>query len=34
MLLFIAQSKAMMQSWADSLDDLKADAKVLPFKQA
>ncbi len=31
---FIEQRTAMMQSWADYLDDLKAGAKVLPFKQA
>jgi hypothetical protein len=24
----------MMQSWADYLDELKAGAKVIPFKQA
>jgi hypothetical protein len=24
----------MMQEWADYLDKLKADVKVLPFKQA
>jgi hypothetical protein len=24
----------MMQKWADYLDKLKADVKVLPFKQA
>ena len=31
---FIEQRKVMMQSWADYLDELKAGAKVLPFKQA
>lgn len=31
---FLAQRKAMMQQWADYLDELKAGAKVLPFKQA
>lgn len=31
---FIEQRTAMMQSWADYLDELKAGAKVLPFKQA
>jgi len=30
---FIEQRTAMMQSWADYLDELKAGAKVLPFKQ-
>lgn len=30
---FIEQRKAMMQQWADYLDDLKAGAKVIPFKQ-
>lgn len=32
--LYIPQRTAMMQSWADYLDELKAGAKVLPFKQA
>lgn len=31
---FIEQRKAMMQIWADYLDELKAGAKVVPFKQA
>ncbi|MEO8417165.1 MAG: integrase arm-type DNA-binding domain-containing protein [Methylophilaceae bacterium] len=31
---FIAQRKPMMQLWADYLDELKAGAKVYPFKQA
>lgn len=31
---FIEQRKAMMQQWADYLDELKAGAKVIPFKQA
>lgn len=31
---FIEQRIAMMQQWADYLDELKAGAKVLPFKQA
>lgn len=31
---FIEQRKIMMQSWADYLDELKAVAKVLPFKKA
>lgn len=31
---FLEQRKAMMQQWADYLDELKAGAKVLPFKQA
>jgi integrase len=31
---FIEQRTAMMQAWADYLDELKAGAKVLPFKQA
>ena len=30
---FIEQRKIMMQSWADYLDELKAGAKVIPFKQ-
>ena len=30
---FIEQRKAMMQQWADYLDELKDGAKVLPFKQ-
>lgn len=31
---FIEQRTAMMQAWAEYLDELKAGAKVLPFKQA
>ena len=31
---YIPQRTAMMQHWADYLDELKAGAKVLPFKQA
>ncbi len=31
---FIEQRKAMMQLWADYLDELKAGAKIVPFKQA
>lgn len=31
---FLIQRKAMMQQWADYLDELKAGAKVVPFKQA
>lgn len=31
---FIEQRKSMMQQWADYLDELKAGAKVIPFKQA
>lgn len=31
---FLEQRKAMMQSWADYLDELKAGAKVIPLKQA
>lgn len=31
---FIEQRTAMMQSWADYLDELKAGAKVIPLKQA
>jgi integrase len=31
---FIEQRTAMMQAWADYLDELKAGAKVIPFKQA
>jgi integrase len=31
---FIEQRTAMMQAWADYLDELKAGAKLLPFKQA
>lgn len=31
---FIEQRKAMMQAWADYLEELKAGGKVLPFKQA
>ena len=30
---FIEQRKIMMQAWADYLDELKAGAKVIPFKQ-
>lgn len=32
--LYIPQRTAMMQAWADYLDELKVGAKVLPFKQA
>ena len=32
--LYIKQRTSMMQHWADYLDELKAGAKVLPFKQA
>lgn len=31
---FLDQRKAMMQSWADYLDELKAGAKVVEFKKA
>ncbi len=31
---FIEQRKVMMQQWADYLDELKASAKVVPFKSA
>ena len=31
---FLEQRKAMMQQWADYLDELKAGAKIVPFKQA
>jgi integrase len=31
---FIEKRTAMMQAWADYLDELKAGAKVIPFKQA
>ena len=31
---FLVQRKVMMQQWADYLDELKAGAIVLPFKQA
>jgi integrase len=31
---FIAQRKAMMQQWADYLDELKAGTKVVPIKKA
>ena len=31
---FIEQRKVMMQQWADYLDELKAGAKVIPFKTA
>ena len=31
---FIEQRTSMMQSWADYLDELKAGAKVIPFKKA
>ena len=30
---FIEQRTAMMQAWADYLDELKAGAKIIPFKQ-
>ena len=32
--LYLKQRKTMMQQWADYLDELKAGAKVVPFKQA
>lgn len=32
--LYLNQRTAMMQHWADYLDELKAGAKVIPFKQA
>lgn len=31
---FLDQRKAMMQQWADYLDELKAGAKIIPIKQA
>jgi integrase len=31
---FLDQRKAMMQQWADYLDELKAGAKIVPFKTA
>ena len=31
---FLEQRKTMMQQWADYLDELRAGAKVMPFKQA
>jgi integrase len=31
---FLDQRKLMMQQWADYLDELKAGAKVIPFKTA
>ena len=31
---FLEQRKTMMQQWADYLDELKAGAKVVSFKQA
>ena len=31
---FLDQRKAMMQLWADYLNELKAGAKILPFKEA
>lgn len=31
---FIDQRTLIMQQWADYLDELKASAKVVPFKQA
>jgi integrase len=31
---FLEQRQSMMQTWADYLDELKAGAVVLPFKQA
>ena len=31
---FLEQRKAMMQQWADYLDELKAGAKIVPFKTA
>lgn len=32
--LYISQRTAMMQHWADYLDELKAGAKIVPFKTA
>jgi integrase len=32
--LYIKQRTTMMQAWADYLDELKAGAKIVPFKQA
>ncbi len=32
--LYLKQRKVMMQQWADYLDELKAGAKVVPFKNA
>jgi hypothetical protein len=32
--MFLNERHKMMQGWADYLDKLKADVKVLPFKQA
>ena len=31
---FLEQRKAMMQTWADYLDELKAGAKIVSFKKA
>jgi hypothetical protein len=31
---FIEHRTAMMQSWADYFDELKAGGKLIPFKQA
>lgn len=31
---FLEQRREMMQTWADYLDELKASAKIVPFKQA
>ena len=31
---FIEQRTAMMQAWADYLDELKAGAKIIPLKTA
>ncbi len=32
--LYLKQRSSMMQQWADYLDELKAGAKIVPFKQA
>ena len=32
--LYLKQRTIMMQTWADYLDELKAGAKVVPFKTA
>ncbi len=32
--LYLKQRAVMMQNWADYLDEIKAGAKVIPFKQA
>jgi integrase len=31
---FLADRRKMMQAWADYLDKLRANVKVIPFKQA